>query len=282
MRVDQAVAWAETLLAEAGIDGPRLDARLLVGHVLGFAPLQILSRSDQVLTLAQRDDLAHLVELRAQRRPMSHILGKRGFWTLDLAVTPDTLDPRPDTECLIQAVLDRIDDRQAPLRLVDFGTGTGAILLALLSELPNAQGVGVDISPAALDVARRNAQTNDLHGRASFCQGNWAEGLDGPFDVALSNPPYIPDGDIDGLEPEVARFEPRLALAGGADGLDCYRLLVPQMARIMVPGGLVGVELGAGQDQDVADLLTQGGFDQVSRHRDLGGIIRAVLAKRKE
>ena len=275
----QAVARLERLFAEAGIDDPRLDARLLVAEILGSAPARIAAFPETELSPAQEDRLTALAARRQAREPMSHVLGRRGFWTLDLEVTADTLAPRPDTETLVEAVLAEIGDRQAPLRLLDLGTGTGCILLALLSELPNAQGLGIDRSPGALAVAVRNAQANGLADRASFRHGDWTEGVTGPFDVVVSNPPYIPDGDIDALAPEVARYEPRTALAGGPDGLDCYRLLAPAAAALLVPDGLVAFEVGMGQDQDVADLCVAVGLPHVRVAKDLSGISRCVLAR---
>lgn len=261
----------------AGIGSARLDARLLVAEAAGINPDRVALAPDTPLSPEQAARLEQLAVRREKREPISHILGRRGFWTLTLKVTADTLDPRGDTETLVEAVLARIADRSAPLRVVDFGTGTGAILLALLSELPNATGTGVDKSPAALAVARENAVANGLGGRARFVLSDWSAELDGRADIVVSNPPYIPDADIDGLEPEVAEFEPRLALAGGPDGLDCYRALVPQMAALAEPGAVVAVEVGAGQAPDVAALFRAVGLCVEALPKDLAGIERCVL-----
>lgn len=264
----------------AGIQSARLDARLLVAEALGVEPLRLVTHPEMVLTAQQQTAIEGMAARREDRQPISHILGRRGFWTLDLRVTPDTLDPRPDTETLVQGVLDRVADRQAALRIVDFGTGSGCILLALLAELPNAHGLGIDQSAAALAVAAENAERNGLAGRAEFRLGDWGQGLDGPFDIIVSNPPYIPEGDIDGLAPEVARHEPRSALAGGADGLECYRALVPDIARLLAVGGITGLEVGAGQDSDVAALLRGAGLRDLCVASDLGGHGRSVFAAR--
>lgn len=264
--------------AAAGIDSARLDARLLVAEVLGVDPTRVAMAPDLPLTADQGERLEALAARRTAREPMSHILGRRGFWTLTLKVTADTLDPRGDTETLVEAVLRRIPDRAAPLKIVDFGTGTGAILLALLSELPNARGVGVDKSPGALAVARHNAEANGLGGRAEFILSDWGGALAGRFDVIVSNPPYIPDQDINGLEPEVAAYEPRLALAGGPDGLDCYRVLIPHMARLRAPGGIAAVEVGMGQAASVASLFEASGLAVSAIERDLAGIERCVVS----
>jgi release factor glutamine methyltransferase len=266
--------------AAAGIDSARLDARLLVAEALGVAPMTVTTYPETVLSPDQAARLDAMAARREAREPISHILGRRGFWTLDLEVTADTLDPRPDTETLVEAVLGMIADRQAPLTLLDFGTGSGCILLALLAELPQARGLGIDRSEGALAVARRNAEANGLGGRAEFRLGDWGSGLDGRFDVIVSNPPYIPDQDIAGLEPEVSRYEPRSALAGGPDGLDCYRALAPQIAALLVPGGVIGFEFGQGQAAAVAALVKGAGLTVTETRRDLGGIERCVLATR--
>lgn len=264
----------------AGIDSARLDARLLVAEVLGVEPLRLVTHPEMVLTAQQQTAIEGMAARREDRQPISHILGRRGFWTLDLRVTPDTLDPRPDTETLVQGVLDRVIDRTAPLRIADFGTGSGCILLALLTELPNAHGLGIDQSHAALAVAAENAERNGLAGRAEFRQGDWGQGLAGPFDIIVSNPPYIPEADIDGLEPEVARHEPRTALAGGADGLECYRALAPDIARLLAAGGIAGLEVGAGQGDAVAALLAGVGLRDLCVVSDLAGHGRSVFAAR--
>lgn len=270
-------AIAERLRA-LGIDSARLDARLLVAEVLGVEPGVVFTKPDTPLTDEQAARIEVLAARRLAREPMSHILGRRGFWTLTLKVTADTLDPRADTETLIEAVLSLIADRAAPLRIVDFGTGTGAILLALLSELPNATGLGVDKSPAALAIAKENAKANGLEPRTDFMLADWGRDLDERFNVIVSNPPYIPDQDIDGLEPEVAAFEPRLALAGGLDGLDCYRALIPHMGRLLAPDGLAAVEIGMGQADAVAQLFAVSGMEVAAVARDLAGVERCVIA----
>ncbi|CAA7616955.1 peptide chain release factor N(5)-glutamine methyltransferase [Magnetospirillum sp. UT-4] len=263
--------------AAAGIGSARLDARLLVAEVLGIEAGRILTHPETPLDEGQQARLEAMAARRVARQPMSHILGRRGFWTLTLAVTADTLDPRPDTETLVEAVLARLPDRSAPLSLLDFGTGSGCILLALLAELPNARGLGVDASAPALEVAIANAAANGLAERAEFRLGDWGSGLDGRFDAIVSNPPYIPTQDIDGLAPEVARFEPRRALDGGADGLDCYRALAPQVARLLAPGGICGLEVGQGQDHDVTALFAAAGLVPAGVGHDLAGIARCVL-----
>ena len=275
-----AAAAACARLAAAGIAAPRLDARLLVAYVLGVAPQTVFTRPEMPLSGAQAAALDALVARRAAREPVSRLLNRRGFWTLDFALGPDTLDPRPDSETLIEALLAALPERDRPLRVVDFGTGSGCLLLALLTERPAAWGLGVDRSPGALTVARANAAACGLAGRTAFVCADWGRGLDGCFDAILANPPYIPEDEIARLEPEVAVFDPRLALAGGPDGLDCYRVLAPDVARLLAPGGAAALEVGAGQDAAVGRMLQDAGLAVAEIRRDLGGVPRCVVAIR--
>ncbi|WP_096700706.1 peptide chain release factor N(5)-glutamine methyltransferase [Magnetospirillum sp. 15-1] len=276
----QAINAAAARLTGVGIDTAHYDARLMVAEVLGVEMRRLPSSHHAELNGDEAARLAAMLDRRLVREPMSHILGRRGFWTLEFQVTADTLDPRPDTEALIEAVLAALDDRGRPRRLLDFGTGTGCILLTLLSELGHSTGLGIDASQAALAVAGRNAGVLGLASRAEFRLGDWGNGLEGAFDVVVSNPPYIPDGDIDGLEPEVARYEPRSALAGGPDGLECYRRLIPHMARLLASGGVAALEVGAGQAAEVSALLAAAGLPGATTRRDLGGIERCVIVQR--
>lgn len=267
-------------LAAAGVAEPRLDARLLAAEALGLTPQEIFSRPGRGLTPAEAGRLDALLARRAAREPVSRILGRRGFWTLELALGPDTLDPRPDSETVIEAALAELPDRCAPLNLLDFGTGSGCLLLALLSELPNARGLGVDKSAGALDMARANAAVAGLAERANFIRGDWGRGIDGSFDVIVSNPPYISNQAIAGLAPEVALYDPHLALAGGDDGLECYRALAPDIARLLCPGGIAVVEVGQDQAPAVADVLGAAGLYIGGVRSDLAGMDRCVVAAR--
>lgn len=278
--VGQTINAVAQRLGAVGIDTAHYDARLIIAEVLGIEMRRLPASHHAELSGDESARLAAMMERRLAREPMSHILGRRGFWTLEFQVTADTLDPRPDTETLIEAVLDAVEDRGRPRRLLDFGTGTGCILLTLLSEMGHSTGLGIDSSPAALAVAGRNAATLGLAPRAEFRLGNWGDGLEETFDIIVSNPPYIPDGEIDGLEPEVARYEPRPALAGGPDGLDCYRELIPHMARLLAPGGVAALEVGAGQAHDVESLLARAGLPGASVRRDLGGVERCLIVRR--
>lgn len=273
-------AQAEARLREAGVDTPELDARYLLEHALTLTRTDFITKAEQIVPDASAVHALALVERRAAREPVGRILGHREFWTIDLALNPDTLEPRPDTETVVEAVLAAIPDRKAPLRLIDFGTGTGCILLALLSELPNATGVGVDLSPLAVEAAAGNADRNGLAGRAHFQTGDWAKGIEERFDIVVSNPPYIPSADIATLEPEVREHDPLRALDGGPDGLEPYRILAAELPRLLVPGGLVAFEVGQGQAEDVAALVEAQGFGNAAILCDLGGVKRCVRARK--
>ncbi len=269
-------------LAAAGVEDAPRDARLLLQAATGLSSAMLVGFPERALDQAALARFRDLLDRREKREPMAQILGRREFWSLSFRVTADTLDPRPDSETLVQAVLDRVPDRAATLRLVDFGTGSGCLLLALLHDLPNATGLGVDLSAAALAVAAENARSLGLDDRASFRQGNWADGMMPPFDIVISNPPYIVRDQIAGLQPEVARFEPRLALDGGIDGLDAYRALLPVSARLLRPGGLAAFEVGIDQSDSVAAIGSASGLRHIATARDLGGIARVVLWQKDE
>jgi release factor glutamine methyltransferase len=229
--------------------------------------------------------LACVTERRLAGEPVSRIAGHRGFWTLDLMVTPDTLDPRPDTETVVEAARDMIlatRAKDAPLRILDLGTGTGAILLALLAEFPDAEGLGVDISEEALLVAQDNAQRTGLAERASFRQGDWSADIAGPFDLIVSNPPYIPSADILTLDPEVRDHDPHLALDGGQDGLACYRRILAEIPALLAPDGFAVLEFGHGQGASVLRLAEAARLALVEFRNDLNGIERCVILNKIE
>jgi release factor glutamine methyltransferase len=267
-------------LAAAGIDGAMREARLLLQAAAEIPVATQIAFPERSIPADAMARFEALLQRRARREPMAHILGRREFWSLAFKVTADTLDPRPDSETLVQAVLDQVSDRSAALRLIDFGTGTGCLLLALLHELPKASGVGVDTSEAALAVATENAQALGMTERVLFRRGDWDEGIEPGFDVLLSNPPYIPSQDIDGLQPEVASFEPRLALDGGVDGLDAYRRLAPAAARLLLPGGLAAFEIGIGQGDSVRRIMVLAGLRHIATARDLAAVERCLLFRK--
>jgi release factor glutamine methyltransferase len=267
----------------SGLDSPELDARILIGHALNLDHAELAAAGARVLDPAEERAIAALAHRRLAREPVARIVGSKEFWSLPLCVDPATLVPRPETETLVESVLAAIDargGRAKPLRVVDLGTGSGALLLALLSELPNASGVGTDVSIAALRVAAGNALRLRLT-RASFVACNVAAALHGPFDIIVSNPPYIPTSDIDALAPEVRDFDPHLALDGGSDGLDFYRTIAAAAPALLAPAGLVVVELGPGQAPSVAELFTNAGLAPAPPKPDLSRVPRALLARKR-
>lgn len=277
--VGGALTAAAAALAAAGIDDGRREARLLMAHLLGIDQAAVFARPERILTVDQAQAFDAMVARRARREPLSRIVGLREFWSLPFRLTADTLDPRPDSETLIQAALDALPDRSAPLSVLDLGTGSGCLLLALLSELPNAVGLGVDLSPGAAVAAAGNAQALGLAGRARFAVGDWGQGLAGRFDVILVNPPYIATDDVAGLDPEVREWDPRRALEAGADGLDAIRTLAPQLTQLVDNHGFIIVELGAGQDREAAAIFAAAGLEVIARPKDLGGVVRCLLMR---
>jgi release factor glutamine methyltransferase len=265
----------------AGIEQPDADARLLIGHALRLNRAQLLAQNDRLLEAREIDAISALATRRLKREPVARILGYKEFWSLPLAVTPDVLVPRPETETVVETALDAVGrdgTKMEMLRILDIGTGSGALLLALLKELPKATGLGTDISAAALDVARLNAERSGLKDRCTFINCDIAEGVDGKFDLVVSNPPYVAHGDIAGLQPEVRSYEPTVALDGGADGLDAYRAITAQVPPRLRPGGRLIVELGAGQKTAVAAMFTKAGLRVGAARKDLTGIPRALAA----
>ena len=258
-------------LAAAGIEEPRREARILLAASEGVSAAGLLALDE-----VDETKFTALLRRREAREPMAYILGHREFWGMDFAVSPATLIPRPDSETLIEAVLAA---GMSPRTVLDLGTGTGCLLLAILHEFPQAFGVGVDLSPPAASLARANAAALGMADRAVFLAGNWAEALAESFDLVLSNPPYIEAADVVGLMPEVARYEPLSALAGGADGLAAYRAIIAALPRLLAPDGMAILELGAGQATSVAALAAAAGFSCTTR-QSLDGIERAAMLTR--
>jgi len=265
------------------IETPDLDARLLVGAVAGLDLTQLLLAAERVLTPDEAARLAAFAQRRIGGEPVARIIGHQEFWGLQLRLSAATLVPRPDTETVVEAALDLARDwtDRAALRIADLGTGTGAILLALLSEWPNACGIATDLSCEALVTARDNAERLGLGARARFVACDYAAALAGPFDLIVSNPPYIPAAEIATLAVEVRSHDPRRALDGGDDGLDAYRAIAPQAAARLTPGGALIVEVGQGQSAAVAELMAAAGLTLGEPPRpDLGGIFRAVIGRK--
>ncbi len=270
--------WREATrrLSDAGIEGARLDARLLLEAAFGWKPHALTLGTPEVSAEGLTRFEGFLAR-RLAREPVSRILGLRDFWSLPFRISPATLDPRPDSETLVQAVLDRTE-KNAPLRLLDLGTGSGCLLIALLTERPNAWGLGLDRAPEAAAMAHLNAHALGVADRAAFAAGDWTNPLAGRFDVILSNPPYIPLADRAGLAPDVRDYDPALALFGGVDGLDPYRRFAGELQAFLVPGGLLALEIGWEQGEAVQALLQQAGWHSVACLPDLGGRDRVIVA----
>jgi release factor glutamine methyltransferase len=273
-------AWIAEFRA-GGIDSPELDARVLIGHALGLDHTALAAHAEELLSAEQQSAIAALARRRLAHEPVARITGTKEFWSLPLRVNGATLVPRPETETLVTAALralDRRGPRSTAWRIADIGTGSGAIVLALLSELPNAFGVGTDISAAPLRVARDNAGRLG-ESRAAFVVCDMASALSGPFDLIVSNPPYIATADLDRLAPEVRLFDPRVALDGGGDGLHGYRALTATVAPLLARNGVLVVELGKDQVEPVAALIAAAGLAPMAPQPDLNRIPRALIAE---
>lgn len=264
-------------LAEKGVPSPRLDAEVLLAHVLGVPRLQLYLQFDKPLEPAEVSAYRDAVRRRARREPVAHITGVREFWSLEFAVDRRVLSPRPETEVLVEAALRRMG---AAGRLLDVGTGSGAVAVALLAERPGWTGLAVDVSEEALDVARSNAARHGVAGRLELRPGDLFDGAGaGRFDAVVSNPPYVPAGEIGRLEPEAGQYEPRAALDGGEDGLAVLRRIAGQAAARVIPGGFVAVEFGLGQGAAVrAAFEAAGGYASVELVADLAGRDRVAVA----
>jgi release factor glutamine methyltransferase len=267
-------------LAEAGIDNPAYEARLLLAGVLGIGLPALALRSGRPLTEAEAATLEAFAARRLAREPVARILGEWEFWGLPFALSPDTLVPRPDTETVVEAALARIPDRSRTFALIDLGTGTGCLLVALLHECPKAWGLGIDRSPGALATARANARRNGVAERALFAASDWAAAVSGSFDLVVSNPPYIASPVIATLDPDVREHDPMAALDGGADGLDAYRRILDEAPRLLRPGGHLLLEIGYDQGESVPRLAAGLPLAIEEVRPDLSGNARCVALRR--
>lgn len=275
MTFGEALRAARRRLTEAGVDEAAHDAQRLLEHAFGLSHAQLIARDAEAASAGELTAYQGLIDRRAAREPLTQIIGRAGFWTLDLKVTRDVLSPRADSETIVQTALDSIYDRDAPLEILDIATGSGALALALLSELPQARAVATDLSAAALAVARENAMRTGLSDRIEFSETNWADGVEGAFDLIVSNPPYIPSDTLKTLDPEVKDYEPSLALDGGLDGLRCHHDVIAAAARLLKPSGVAVVEIGYDQgDAIAATVRSNGGLAEV--RQDAGRRDRAI------
>ena len=276
--IGRILKWTEQYFKEKGIESPRLDAEVLLSHILGRERIYLYVHFDEPLEPAELARYREAIKQRVQRVPVAYIIGEKEFMGLTFKVTEDTLVPRPDTEILVQAAIERLRARGDAPRFADIGTGTGAICLSVLHFLPKAQADTVDISPAARAIAEENAAALEVADRVTFHTGDLLAPLAGQcYDAILSNPPYIPDGDIAALAPEVRLKEPHTALAGGKDGLDFYRRLMANAPALLKDGGFLAVEVGIHQAAPVAALAVPS-FSRTEILKDYAGIERVVIA----
>lgn len=269
------LAGARKALIAADLDGSALDARLLLQAASGFSLEDIIASPEKALDGATLLKFSDYIKRRLAHEPVSRILGTREFFGRSFQVTPAVLDPRADTEALVELVLERHGN--SARRVLDIGTGSGAILITLLAERPAFEGVAVDLSPEALRVAKVNGLANGVSGRLHLHKGSWFYGLNGTFNLIVSNPPYIPHGEIAGLEVDVKDYDPHLALDGGADGLFAYRAIAAEAGRFLAAKGEIVVEIGAGQQSDVTMIFKAQGFSLLETRKDLGGHVRALI-----
>lgn len=275
--VSEALAVGCRRLSASGISGARQDARLLLCHATGYTFAQLVTEAQTDLSASENEKFDELIARRAAREPVSHLLGRREFWSLSFGVSSAVLDPRPDSETLIEAALDYCSHKDAEIWVLDLGTGSGCLLLSLLTERPNATGVGVDLSSDALGVAVANAERLDLASRAWFLRGDWSATIRAEFDIVICNPPYVATADIVELEPEVVKFEPLLALDGGTDGLAAYRRLLPNVKNLLSKSGIGVVEIGVGQKDAVSRIIEDSGLVVLEVRPDLAGIDRCLI-----
>ncbi len=280
LTVSRVLHEAVVSLESVGIASARLDASLLLAHVLHCTRENMITLADKPLTNNDINSFQTLIKRRVLHEPIAYITGKKEFWSLDFYVTRDTLIPRPDSETLVEAALKRVKNRAGNTTILDIGTGTGCLLIALLKELPKASGVGLDINERALQVAMKNALTHNVDERATFLKSHWCDALNGTFDLIISNPPYIAENDRATLMRDVVDYEPEAALFAGADGLDAYRVLASKMPHFLVSGGMLVWEVGEGQAADVIHLLQAQGLVTEQPERDFTGIARCVIARK--
>lgn len=267
-------------LTNAGVEGAIVDSRILASAAFGLSREEILREPNAPLKMSDVNSFSEMIKRRCAREPVSRILGVREFRGLSFKVVPSTLDPRPDSETIVEAVLGIARGMSDRLRVLDVGTGTGCLLLSVLKALPKARGVGTEIDPDAAACAARNTEALGLSDRAEIVCSRWVEGIAGPFDIIFSNPPYIPTSEIRRLAPEVAFYEPVGAIDGGADGLDAYRILAELLLNLLSPSGKVVFEIGAQQGNSVSAIFCAAGFSVVGRHKDLAGRERALIFSR--
>jgi len=278
--VNTVLIEASAILKEVECLTSELDARILLEHCLGLTTEKLFSSKDRILSSSEQKNFDDLIERRKNREPVAQIIGRRSFWKEEFKTTCDTLDPRPDSETLIESVLKFFPDKTASLKILDLGTGTGCLLLSLLGEYKSAVGTGADISEKALSVAKENASALGFKNRSEFIISDWGNSVKGKFDIIICNPPYIKHKDIKNLMPEVYNYDPHIALDGGNSGLDAYQKIIPQLLNLPNKNGVAFLEIGQNQENDISQIIQENGFSIAAMERDLGGIIRCLVVNR--
>lgn len=281
MLISEALNKAANKLKEKGVDSNRIDAFLILGHALGLNREQIMLNQHLSLNKQQEEKFLALLARREKYEPVSHIIGKREFYSNEFVVSSDVLDPRPDSESLIDLALKTFPEKNDKLRILELGVGSGCLIITLLKHLPHATGIGVDINEASLSIAKRNAISLKVDNRIELIKSDWfkniADKAADKFDLIISNPPYIKTNDIQNLQNEVKRFEPIMALDGGNDGLDCYKEIAKDAGNFLKESGFLILEIGQDQEKDVIKIFEDSGLKFVEDIKDLGGIIRCLL-----
>ena len=280
-KVSEVLKIAITKFKAAGIAQPISDARILLGHSLNKPNERFYGKEEEVIQSEHLNDFSAKILRRCKREPVSKILGLKEFWNLELQVSPYVLDPRPDSETLIEAARKQFPDKNSALNVLDLGTGSGCLLLAALQEWPHSFGLGIDIDYRCIELVKKNAIRNGLNGRVKFQTGNWASNLDKKFDIILCNPPYIPANKIAKLNEEVRLYEPETALNGGQTGLDCYVELAAQFSNLLSSDGLIFLEIGFGQKKQILGIMRSNSLKLIKIEKDLAQIDRCLILSHK-
>ena len=273
----ETISWASWVLAETGLENPHHEARLLVGHGLGIPIEQTLYDRSHQLSETECAKIAALVQRRKDHEPFAYITGIKEFWSLEFEVGTESLIPRPASECIVDTALSILRNTKIEAEILDLGTGSGCLLLSVMHERSYVNGIGVDCSYESIRRAVDNSRRLNIKERAKFVVGNWGTPLESRFDLILCNPPYVRTNEIDGLMPDVSDYEPRLALDGGSDGLSCFRKIGPQLCRLLMPGGMVCIEVGFGQASSVIEIFGECGLGLCDRRMDIAGIERCLV-----
>ncbi len=282
MLISEALLLANNTLKQQGINSHRVDALLLLCYCLSFSKEQVIFNPQLIINLQQQEQFFALIKRRGNREPVSHLIGGREFFGIDFIVNNYVLDPRPDSETLIELVLEGFTNKNSNLNILELGVGSGCLLLTILTNFPNSSGLGVDISDQALEVAQKNANLLNLSKRVQLLKSNWFSNLESKksFDLIITNPPYIPTGSIQSLQKEVRVFEPNLALDGGKTGLDCYSAIAKEVMGFLKKDGILILEIGQNQEQDTIKIFTDIGLKFIKDKRDLSNIIRCLMFKK--